>query len=109
MTAASAVQAGIFSLTMILSGLNRTSEQLSVLENNPALTAGEVIRQGNQIVAGIPGSATLIMRLSMIILPLALILLSFVIYRKKYIITEEKYAEILADLTRRAEENEVNP
>lgn len=106
---ASAVQAGIFSLTMILSGLNRYSEQLSGLENDPALTADEVIRQGNQIVAGIPPSATLIMRLSMIILPLALILLSFVIYRKKYIITEEKYAEILADLTKRAQNSEVTP
>ncbi len=100
---ASAIQAGIFSLTMILSGLNPFAQRLSQLENDPALSPEEVIRRGNEIVAEIPGNATLFMRLSMIILPLALILTCFAIYRKKYVLNEQRYGEIVADLRARAE------
>ncbi|MGD9559139.1 MAG: glycoside-pentoside-hexuronide (GPH):cation symporter [Oscillospiraceae bacterium] len=98
---ASAVQAGIFAFTMIISGLNPYAQQISALEQNTALPREEVIRQGNAVVAQIPGSATLIMRLSMIVLPLVLILLCYVIYMKKFKIDEETYAKIIDDLAAR--------
>lgn len=101
---AGAVQAGIFSLAMIVSGLNVFSNRISVIENDAALTAAERIAQGNLVVAEIPFSATLILRVFMLAIPLLLVILSLVMYRTKYQISEERYAGILRDLEQRATE-----
>ncbi len=106
---ASAVQAGVFSLTLILSGLNHYSVEISKLERQMSVLSDEtgqirqgIIDKGNEIVATIPASATLIMRLSMIVLPLILILCCYVVYRKKYVIDDKMYAQIISDLAERA-------
>lgn len=97
----SAIQVGIFSLIMIISGLNTYSRQISALESDPALTQQQIIQMGNEVVSQIPRSSTLIMRAGMLVVPLILILLSYVVYRKKYNMTEEKYARIIEELAQR--------
>lgn len=104
----SAVQAGIFSITLIVSGLNRYSGEISRLEaelntlgEGTASLREQIIARGNEIVATIPGSATFIMRLSMIVLPLLLILACYFIYRTKYKIDDEMYARIVGELAER--------
>lgn len=106
---ASAVQAGIFSLTLILSGLNATSNEISGLENQMNLLGegAEAVRQGiidegNRIVQQIPDSATFILRVSMIVLPLLLILACYFIFLKKFRIDEVFYEKMIADLKQRA-------
>jgi melibiose permease/lactose/raffinose/galactose permease len=99
----SAIQIGIFSLIMIVSGLNKYSQQISELESSPALTQEQIIAMGNEVVQTIPRSSTLIMRAGMLILPLVLILLSYIVYRKRYNMTEEKYASIIDELAKRGE------
>ncbi|MDL2214028.1 glycoside-pentoside-hexuronide (GPH):cation symporter [Clostridia bacterium OttesenSCG-928-O13] len=99
---AGALQAAVFSLTMIVSGLNVFSKQISDVENSAALDSAAKIVAGNQIVAGVPGSAALILRLFMMGLPLLLTLAGFVVFRTKYNMTEERYAQILDDLEARS-------
>ncbi|MDL2324320.1 glycoside-pentoside-hexuronide (GPH):cation symporter [Ruminococcaceae bacterium OttesenSCG-928-A16] len=100
---ASAFQALIFAVTMIISGLNRYNQQINLLEKDTTLTKEQILEKGNQLVATIPSHMNLIMRLSMIVLPLALILASYVIYRTKYKIDDKMYAQIITDLEKRAE------
>ena len=100
---ASAVQAGIFSITLAVSGLNYYSNQISVLEKSTTLATEQIKAQANALVQTIPAAATLQMRLSMIVLPLALILCSFFIYRKFYKIDDAMYTKIIADLEERAQ------
>ncbi len=99
---ASAVAAGIFSLTMIVSGLNPFSQRISEVERNTALTKNQVLEQGNAIVAEIPRWSKLTLRLSMIVVPLILIVLCYVVYRKKYKIDDKMYDQIIHDLEDRA-------
>lgn len=100
---AGAVQAGVFSITMVVSGLNAYSNQISAMEQS-GMAKEEVLTQANALVATIPAASTLVMRLSMIIVPLLLILCSYVIYLKKYKIDDKMYAQIVSDLAQRAEE-----
>ncbi len=99
---ASAFQVGIFSLTMILSGLNPYAEKISQLDSNTALSRSEVLRLGGEVVAGIPPGATLVMRVFMLGLPLLLILACYFIYRSRYKLDEATYAKILRELEERA-------
>ena len=65
---ASAIQAGIFAFTLAASGLNRYSNEISALEKSTTLTTAEIKQQANALVASIPDSATLFLRVSMIAL-----------------------------------------
>lgn len=103
---ASAVQAGIFTFTMAISGLNGYSRQLSELEQNTQLTKEQINAKANELVQTIPPSATLTMRLSMIVLPLLLIILCYVVYRTKYKIDDKMYTQIISDLEQRAQTQE---
>lgn len=96
-----AVQAGIIAVTLIISGLNESANQISALENNLALTSEQRIAMGNEIVRNIPENATIIMRCAMLILPMLCTVAAYVVYRKKYTLNEEKYAEIIAELNER--------
>ncbi|MDL2293225.1 glycoside-pentoside-hexuronide (GPH):cation symporter [Ruminococcaceae bacterium OttesenSCG-928-D13] len=106
---ASAVQAGIFSATLIISNLNTVSNEISGLENQmnqlgegtEAVRDG-IIAEGNRIVQQIPDSSTFILRVSMIVLPLLLILACYIIYMKKFKIDEKMYEKIVSDLEERA-------
>ena len=99
---ASAIQAGIFAFTLAISGLNQYSNQISELEKNTALSSEQIKQQANELVASIPDSATLLLRISMIALPLLLIVVSYLVYRKFYRIDDAMYSRIIQDLEQRA-------
>ena len=101
---ASAIQAGIFAFTLAASGLNRYSNEISALEKSTTLTTAEIKQQANALVASIPDSATLFLRVSMIALPLVLILASYGVYRKFYKIDDAMYSRIIRDLEQRGKE-----
>lgn len=103
---ASAIQAGIFAFTLAVSGLNQYSNQISELEKSTSLSTAQIKQQANALVATIPGSATLMMRASMIVLPLALILTSYGIYRKYYKIDDKMYRQMIRELEQRADAGE---
>ena len=98
---ASAIQAGIFAFTLAASGLNRYSNEISALEKSTTLTTEQIKQQANALVATIPDSATLFLRVSMIALPLVLILASYGVYRKFYKIDDAMYRKIIEDLEQR--------
>lgn len=102
----SAIQVGVISLTLIVSGLNNAANEISALETNPALTQAQRIVMGNEVVKQIPPNSTLIMRGFMLLLPLVCILLCYVVYRKKYTLNEEKYGKIIDELALRAKSDE---
>lgn len=102
---AGSVQAGIFSVTLAVSGLNYYSGQIAALEKSTTLATEEIKAQANALVQTIPASATLQMRLSMIVLPLILILCSYYVYRRYYKIDDTMYQKIIADLETRTQEN----
>jgi melibiose permease/lactose/raffinose/galactose permease len=89
-----AASKGVVSFTLIISGINMIANAIAA---NPANEA--------QIIASMPESAIWIMKISMMILPLICILIGFVLYIKKFKIDEETYANILADLKAREEDD----
>ena len=99
---ASAIQAGIFAFTLAISGLNQYSNEISALEKSTTLSSEQIKQQANELVAAIPDSATLLLRVSMIALPLLLIVVSYLVYRKFYRIDDEMYHRIIRDLEARA-------
>lgn len=101
-----AIQVGVVSLTLVISGLNRYAGQISALENDASLSREQVLQMGNEVVSGIPQSALLIMRAAMLALPLIAILCSYWVYRKKYRLNEESYAKIISDLAERSQNEE---
>jgi melibiose permease/lactose/raffinose/galactose permease len=101
---AGAIQAGVFAVTLAVSGLNRYSSAISELENDPFLTKTEINVQANALVQTISQSSKLMLRASMIVLPLLLIVTSYLIYMKFYNIDEQRYAQIITDLEQRAQE-----
>ena len=105
---ASAVQAGVFSLTLAVSGLNTYSNQISKLEQEMSLVSENatqlkenIIAKGGEIVASIPAQSVLILRISMLVFPLFLILGCYYVYRTYYKIDETMYANIISDLSDR--------
>lgn len=97
---AGAIQAGITSVTLAVSGLNKYSAQIAALENS-ALPQEQIKAEANALVQTIPASSTLTLRASMIIVPLLLILASYAIYRRFYKLDDKMYASIIADLEKR--------
>lgn len=101
---AGAIQAGIFSLTLIVSGINEYSSKIGQIENDATLSTEVIKAQASEIALSVPDSATLIMRLSMIVLPLILIFASYFVYKKFYKIDDKMYAQIIEELTKRQTE-----
>ena len=100
---ASAVEVGIFSFTLLISGINGYSNQISELEKSTTLTQEQIKMQAQAVASSVPDSATLIMRISMIVLPLILIVISYWVYRRFYKIDDKMYTQIIADLNARAQ------
>ncbi len=100
---ASAVEVGIFSFTLLISGINGYSNQISELEKSTTLTQEQIKMQAQAVASSVPDSATMIMRISMIVLPLILIVISYWVYRRFYKIDDKMYTQIIADLNARAQ------
>ena len=94
-----AIGTGVVTLTLIISGINPISQQITELEK-----AGAPAEQIHAIIQSVNGSPIWIMKIAMMLLPLVCILGGFLIYHKKFKIDEEMYATILKDL--KAREND---
>jgi len=94
-----AIGTGVVTLTLIISGINPISQQITELEK-----AGAPAEQIHAIIQSVNGSPIWIMKIAMMLLPLVCILVGFLIYHKKFKIDEEMYATILKDL--KAREND---
>lgn len=91
-----AVGTGVVTITLILSGINPISQQLTELE-----AAGASAAEIDAIIQSVTGSPIWIMKAAMMIFPLLCILAGFVVYHKKFKIDEAMYARILDDLKER--------
>ena len=91
-----AIGTGVVTLTLIISGINPVSQQITQLEKTGA-SAAEIAA----LVDSVAGTPVWIMKIAMMIFPLVCILAGFVIYHKKFRIDEETYARILSDLKER--------
>ncbi len=96
-----AIGTGVVTLTLIISGINPVSEQISQME-----AAGASAAQIEAVIAAVPDSAVWIMKMAMMLLPLVCILIGFVIYHKKFKIDETMYAAIVRDLKERQASHE---
>jgi len=97
-----AIGTGVVTLTLIISGINPVSQQITQLE-----AAGAPAAEIAALVNSVSGTPIWIMKGAMMIFPLLCILAGFVIYHKKFKIDEEMYAKILADLKERETTDEV--
>ncbi|MBE6036364.1 MAG: sugar transporter [Clostridiales bacterium] len=101
-----AIGTGVVTVTLIVSGINPVSQQLSVLEEEmAALTDPAAISalqtQIDEIINGVTGSPLWIMKAAMMILPLACIAAGFLIWKKNFRIDEHVYQTIVKDLKER--------
>lgn len=91
-----AIGTGVVTITLIISGINPVSQQISAME-----AAGASAAEIDALIAAVPDAAIWIMKIAMMILPLLCILAGFVIYHKKFKIDEALYAQIISDLKAR--------
>lgn len=101
-----ALGTGVVTLTLIISGINPISKQITEIESSmAAMTDPSAIAaaqgQIDALVNGVVGSPLWIMKIAMMLLPLVCILAGFIIYNKKFKIDEEMYAQIITDLEAR--------
>ena len=100
-----AIGTGVVTVTLILSGINPVSQQITQLEEamQGADAAGKAALQAqiDGLIQGVTGAPVWIMKLAMMILPMLCIVAGFVIYQKKFTIDEKMYAQIVSDLEER--------
>ncbi len=97
-----AIGTGVVTLTLIISGINPISQQITQME-----AAGATAAEIEAVIASVSGTPIWIMKAAMMILPLICILVGFVIYHKKFKIDETLYAQIVDDLKTREKSDEI--
>ncbi|MBR5251291.1 MAG: MFS transporter [Oscillospiraceae bacterium] len=103
-----AVGTGVVTVTLIVSGINPVSQQITQLEQiietatDPAVAANAQA-QIDALISGVTGSPLWIMKTAMMILPLICIVVGFWVYSKKFKIDEKMYAQIVTDLKNKEE------
>ncbi|MBR2398073.1 MAG: MFS transporter [Clostridia bacterium] len=105
----SALQTGVVTMVLLVSGIFAATEGISELEaqsNLGAISSEAVISQAEGIISSTPSSALLILRVCMVLIPIILMVLAYVIGKAKYTITEEKYEEILSKLKEKKDAKE---
>lgn len=103
-----AIGTAVVTATLIISGINPVSQQITEIEENIAtMTDPAAIAAAQQqitdLINGVVGTPLWIMKIAMMLLPLVCIVIGFVIYSKKFKIDEKMYAQIVSDLKERAE------
>ena len=103
-----AIGTGVVTVTLIVSGINPVSQQITQLEQiietatDPAVAANAQT-QIDALINGVTGSPLWIMKTAMMILPLICIVVGFWVYSKKFKIDEKMYAQIVTDLKNKEE------
>lgn len=94
-----ALQQGIVTLVLVLSGIYTYSQKVAELEIQKSQgLVGEISSQANEILANATPNMLLMLRIGMGVIPMVSIIIAYLLIKKKYIISEEKYDEILNKL-----------
>ena len=101
-----AIGTAVVTVTLIISGINPISNQITELEDKIAKTSDPAIiaaleAEITELINGVVGAPIWIMKAAMMIFPLLCILLGFVIYHKSFKIDEKLYCKIIEDLKER--------
>lgn len=98
---ASAVNQGIVTLVLIISGVYSISQNISALEiqkGTGALAFSEVLALADSYIQSAKSSQLFVLRLGMTLIPIAAIAVTMLILTRKYKITEEEYNRIVSGL-----------
>lgn len=96
---ASGLNQGIMTLTLIVSGIYATCQNISELENAKGLgtmTEAEVLEKADTAISQITSGQGLVLRIFMVGVPMLAMLSCFFIIKKKYKIDEKEYDRLVA-------------
>lgn len=97
-----AIQQGVVTLILVLSGVYVFSQKIADLEIQKSLgLASEITKEANIILSGATPTMLLMLRIGMGLIPMISIIIGYVVIKKKYTITEEKYDEMLLEIEAR--------
>lgn len=101
---ASAIDQGVVTGILIISGIYSISQDISSLETmggKGELDSATVISKADYYIASASSGQRLVLRLGIVLVPIITIVISRFILTKKYIITEKKYNDIVAEIAQR--------
>jgi melibiose permease/lactose/raffinose/galactose permease len=103
--ASGAIQQGVVSLILIVSGIYSLANRISILEQENVGVGADIAASANAIIDQASPGMLLMLRMGITLVPMVLTWLTFLIIKKKYKIDEGVYDTILTELKRR----EANP
>ena len=104
---ASAICVAIVSLTYIICGVTKYTNQISALEQQAglgAITESEKLSQISAVLSQVQSGQKFGMLLFITVIPFLFMLGSYLLYKKKYILDEDRYAQICTDLADKKED-----
>lgn len=98
-----AIQQGIITLVLVLSGIFVYSQKVAELEIQKSQgLIDNITTQANAILSNATPQMLLLLRIGMGLIPMLSIIIAYLLIKQKYIISEEKYDEILLELENRS-------
>lgn len=99
-----ALNQGVASLILIVSGIYATSQNISALEvqiGSGAIAREDALSLADTYTAGVVDSQTFILRIGMVFIPLLVMIIAYIILAKKYHIDETEYTHITKEISER--------
>ena len=104
--ASSAVQQGLVSLILIVSGIYSLSNRIATLEQQKASVSVDISGPANAIIDQATPGMLLMLRAGITLVPMIMAWMTYYLLKKKYHIDEETYEVILAELRMREKDPE---
>ncbi|PKL38905.1 MAG: hypothetical protein CVV44_08530 [Spirochaetae bacterium HGW-Spirochaetae-1] len=104
--ASGAIQQGIVSLILIVSGIYSLSNKISTLEQQNVGAGADISEAANAIISQASPDMLLMLRCGITLVPMILSWVTYFIIKRKYFIDEEVYDVILEELKLRREDPE---
>lgn len=101
-----AVEQGIVTAVLIISGIYTTSQQISSLETEAGkglLTSEQVTSAADEFIRNVEPYQTLLLRIGMVIFPIIMLSCTWLLLKKKYRIDEAEYQRIVKEIEARNE------
>ena len=103
----SALQQGVLTLFLIITGLYSITEQFSKLEADKAAgTVSDITNQANALFASADTWQIFGFTIGMCLIPVALFILQHILIKKKYIIDEKFYDQMIKEISERKQSEE---
>lgn len=102
----SAIEQGIVTIVLIISGIYTTSQQISALETDAGkglLTSEQVTSAADEFIRNVEPYQTLLLRIGMVIFPIIALTGAWLLLKKKYRIDEAEYERIVREIEERHE------